>query len=113
VNGNESSFSLVTPSGTTDVGDSSPLTFALFGVTPNPAFGARMMVAFALPGAAPARLELLDVGGRRVSSAEVGALGAGRHVVELPGGHTVGPGVFFLSLTQAGNQRVTRIIVLR
>ena len=45
-----------------------------------------MMVGFTLPSAESARLELIDVAGRRVASRDVGALGAGQHAVNLTPG---------------------------
>src|SRR5262249_46631082 len=40
-----------------------------------------LAVAFSLPGASVAELELMDVAGRRIARREVGTLGAGRHQV--------------------------------
>jgi hypothetical protein len=108
-NGNESPFALVGPHQTTDAPDATaPLAFALEGARPNPAFGGRMLVHFALPDGAPATLELLDVAGRRVRERAVGGLGAGRHFVDLSGGQRLAPGLYFLRLTQGANQRVAR-----
>jgi hypothetical protein len=42
----------------------------------------------------------------------VGSLGAGRHTVDLTDGSPVRPGLYFLRLTQGGNRRVLRTIVL-
>jgi hypothetical protein len=112
-NGNESLFALVTPNQTTDVTDAAaPLAFALEGVRPNPAFGGRLLVHFALPNGAPATLELLDVAGRRVRERAVGAMGAGRHVVDLSGSERLKPGLYFLRLTQGANQRVARATLM-
>ena len=56
--------------------------FALHAPTPNPGAG-DLLVPFALDSSAPARLELLDVAGRRIESHEVGARGAGEHALRL------------------------------
>ena len=56
-----------------------PRVLALRGATPNPASATRMTIAFELPSDAPARLELVDIGGRRVVSRDVGGMGTGRH----------------------------------
>jgi hypothetical protein len=106
VNGNESPFALAGPGQTTDAPAAPLIAFALEGVRPNPAFGGRMVVHFALPSDEPATLELLDVAGRRVRERAVGALGAGRHTVDLGGG--LRPGLYFVRLTQGANQRVAR-----
>jgi sugar lactone lactonase YvrE len=113
IHGNESSFALAGPYQTTDVTDvDAPLAFALEGVRPNPAFGGRMLVHFALPHGAPATLELLDVAGRRVRERAVGSLGAGRHVVDLSGSQRLTPGLYFLRLTQGASQRVARATLM-
>lgn len=85
------------------------LSLALGAVTPNPARGGAIIVDVGLPSADPARLELLDVMGRRIASLDVGVLGAGRHSVELGVGQRLAPGLYLLRLTQAGNARVTRV----
>ena len=105
VNDNESGFTLITPGQTTAVGGEGPVAFALDGVRPNPASGNGLNVAFALPTGAAARLELLDVSGRRVLAREVGSLGVGRHTVNLSEGRRVAPGLYWVRLTQARASR--------
>ena len=85
-------------------------SLALEGVQPNPGVhGAR--IAFVLPALAPARLELLDVAGRRVWRREVGALGPGRQSVALD--ETIPPGVYLLRLTQGRASVTARAVLLR
>ena len=112
VNGNESGYALITPDGTTGVGGQPPVAFALEGVRPNPTTGSGLNVAFALPTGNAARLELLDVSGRRVLAREVGSLGVGRHTVNLAAGRAVAPGLYWVRLTQGTNQRTTRVAVV-
>jgi hypothetical protein len=112
VHGNLSAAAVLLPSGTTDVPGGDVAAFALEGVRPNPSRGERLGVTFSLPGAAPARLELLDVSGRRVAVREVGSLGPGRHVVDLAAGRAPAPGLYLVRLTQGANTRVTRVTVL-
>jgi hypothetical protein len=112
VNGNESSFTLVTPDGTTDV-SYEPVAFALAGACPNPAQGSKLLVAFALPTPAPARLELMDVSGRRVLSREVGSLGAGRHTVDLAQWNHVAAGIYWVQLAQGDQRQRVRVAVIR
>jgi hypothetical protein len=95
-----------------DVGSGSPVAFALEGARPNPARGSGLRVAFALPEGGAARLELMDVSGRRVRSREVGGLGAGRHTVDLSAGRPVAPGLYWVRLTQGGNRGTTRVAVI-
>lgn len=113
VHGNVSSFTLLLPSGTAEVPNGASLAFALEGVQPNPSHGERLSVAFALPTAAPARLELVDVSGRRVVEREVGTLGAGRHTLDLGQGTSLAPGLYLVCLRQGANMRVTRVAVLK
>ena len=113
VNGNESGFALVTPGQTLGVDGNSPVAFALDGPRPDPAVGNALSVAFALPSGAPAKLQLLDVGGRRVREQEVGSLGPGRHTVNLAEGHPVASGIYWLALEQGVNHKRVRVVVLQ
>ena len=85
---------------------------ALEGARPNPLRGDGLSVTFALPTAAPARLELLDVSGRRVVEREVGSFGAGRHTLDLGEGTHLLPGLYLVRLTQGANTRTARVTVL-
>lgn len=86
--------------------------FALAGPSPNPASDA-MRVAFSLSAASPARLELFDVAGRALVVRDVGAMGAGRHVVDLAEGRRFAPGVYLVRLTQGARSLSTRACVVR
>ena len=112
VHGNESGFALITPGMTAGVSGGGPLAFALEGVRPNPTKGNDLNVAFVLPTGAAARLELLDLSGRRVLAREVGSLGAGRHVVNLAEGRKVAPGMYWVGLTQGAKRNATRVVVI-
>lgn len=98
---------------TLDVPVTGAFAFALDGATPNPAPGGLLRVAYTLPEAAPASLELFDVKGRRVASADAARAGAGRHVVDLAADHTVAPGLYFARLTQGTRALQARIVVTR
>jgi hypothetical protein len=90
----------------------SPAAFGLNGVFPNPA-GARFMVSFSLPGSGPARLELIDIAGRRIASREVGMLGPGSHAVDL-GPRPLPPGgVYMVRLTRGGEQVTRKVVVVK
>jgi len=84
---------------------------ALAGPRPNPG-GRDLTVEFALPDGAPARLELLDIAGRRVVSREVGGLGAGRHTLSLAQGGALAPGIYLLRLTRGGRSLTARVVVV-
>jgi hypothetical protein len=113
VHGNASAFATQLPTWTAGVDGGAPLAFALESARPNPSRGEQLSVAFTLPTPAPARLELVDVSGRRVAEREVGVLGAGRHLVALAAGRPLAPGLYLVRLTQGANVRVTRVAVLR
>ena len=86
---------------------------ALAGARPNPTSGP-ILVSFSLGSSSPAALEMFDVAGRRVFAREVGALGAGEHVVRLDeGGTRVPAGLYFLRLAQDGRALVARAVVGR
>lgn len=84
---------------------------ALAGVFPYPARGP-LTVRFSLPSAMPARLELIDVSGRRVSVREVGSLGAGTHTITLGRDGALRSGVYWLRLAQGGRGVSRKAIVV-
>jgi hypothetical protein len=109
-----SGISRIGPTGTTGVEPvGGELAFALEGVRPNPTHGSPLAVWFTLPVSAPARLELFDIAGRRLSWQDVGTLGAGRHSVQLAADRRLPPGLFLVRLTQGGASRATRVAVVQ
>jgi hypothetical protein len=82
----------------------------LSGFTPNPARG-DVRLAFTLANAAPARIEVIDLAGRRVFARDVGSLGAGRHVLPI-GDSRLASGVYVVRLAAAGHDEITRRAVL-
>jgi hypothetical protein len=89
------------------------LSFALQGVRPNPAEGGVLSVHFTLPSAVPASLALYDVSGRQVQKLDVGALGAGVHMVELRPQATLAAGVYLLRLAQGPRVMTQRVAVVK
>lgn len=83
----------------------------LAGFHPNPATGP-LSVALSLASTAPARLEILDVAGRRVHASTIGRPVPGPQQIALSG-LKLAPGVYVLRLEQSGVRLVTRSIVLR
>jgi len=92
-----------------------PATLALASPLPNPARD-RARFDFALPRAGLARLEILDVQGRRVRTLVDGPLAAGRYVhgwdLRDASGNGVAPGVYLARLTSGGAAQVRRLVVL-
>jgi hypothetical protein len=76
---------------------------------PNPARGA-LDVRYRLPDAAPARLELFDVSGRRLRALDVRGIGEGtarfERLAELRAG------VYVIRLSQGREQRTARVAFL-
>jgi hypothetical protein len=86
--------------------------FALLGTTPNPSLGA-VTVDFELPTAGHARLEVLDVRGRRVLLQDLSGLGTGRHVLQLGAQQRLPAGVYMVRLSQSGQVRTAKAVILR
>jgi len=90
----------------------SPARLALAGAWPNPARAAALSLRFTLPDAEPARLDLLDVSGRRVAGRNVSALGAGEHVLRLESAERLRPGLYFARLSRGAESLVAKVCVL-
>ena len=86
---------------------------AMRGVSPNPSIDGRLRVEFTLHDGSPARLELIDVVGRVLSSKQVGALGPGTHLLDVSGGAALQPGIYFLRLTQGQHEVRARAAVFK
>lgn len=102
----------VTIPGTTGVPPGAAAWLALDRIVPNPVVD-RLDATFSLASADPARLELVDVTGRRVLAREVGSLGAGPHTVQMVGARNFQPGVYFVRLTQGDRSQSRRVILER
>ena len=86
--------------------------FSLAGARPNPAVRS-LHVMFSLPDLAPARVEVLDVSGRRVASREVHAERAGAQTVEFGEATALRAGVYLVRLTQNGRSLTRRVVLIR
>ena len=85
---------------------------ALEGARPNPAVRF-MSVAFSLPDGGAATLAVIDVTGRVLFSREVGALGAGPHVVPVGLGSGMAPGIYWLRLSRGSRSLTARAVVVK
>jgi hypothetical protein len=85
---------------------------ALAGTRPHPA-GDGAVLAFTLPRRAPARLEILDVAGRRVAARDLGALEPGAHALRLGELDRLPVGVYLARLVQGAESVVARIVRIR
>ncbi len=87
-------------------------TLAIAAPAPNPATD-RLAVAFTLSSGAPARLEVVDVAGRRVALRDVGSLGVGQHAVTFTEAARWRPGIYLVRLTQGPRSLLTRACIIR
>jgi hypothetical protein len=86
------------------------LEFALGAVRPNPSPNGELTVEFTLPSAEPAKLEVMDIRGRRV--AEERLTTAGRHSIPVARSRRLMPGVYVVRLSQGTNSQTTRATVV-
>jgi hypothetical protein len=97
------------------VGNGGPAGLALARPQPNPGMGTTLL-RFSLPQAGPARLEILDLSGRRLWQAEA-ELEAGPHEWRWDGrggqGGRVGAGLYFVRLVTPWGTRTERLVWLR
>ena len=107
----DSSFAVI-PAALLDAGGRIHSGLALRGVWPNPARSSAS-VWFTLAGDAPARLELLDLAGRRVRALGLEGLGAGLHRADLEGTGSLPPGLYLVRLSQADRQATGKLVVMR
>jgi hypothetical protein len=69
-------------------------------------------VILTLPSDRAAKIELLDLAGRRIEQHEVGTLGKGRHSVRL-GGRSLPSGLYFVRLTEGTGSLLRKVCVIR
>jgi len=89
-------------------------SFALRGARPNPAVANELTVELSLAGGGSggARLEVLDLAGRRVFVRELANLEPGRHMVPLADAR-LSPGVHWLRLVEGELSAHSRVVVVR
>jgi hypothetical protein len=80
-------------------------------LAPNPSDGA-FHVAFRRPGVAPARIDVLDLAGRRVAGVDLGQEYGPRGVVDLSRAR-LAPGVYVVRLVEAGRSVSAKAVVFR
>ena len=87
-----------------------PGVLAVHALT-NPAC-AKLEVRCDLPGKEPARVEVYDVGGRRVNQRDVSVASAGTMTIEAGQGAKLLPGVYWVRLGQGTRPPTTRMVVV-
>jgi hypothetical protein len=114
--GNESSFALLSPSGTLDVGGGVvPRDLAFAAPSPNPA-RASTLLSFALPHEGPVTLAIYDMVGRRVRQLNMGRLEVGEHHLSFDlrddGGRRIPSGLYFVRLAAVERVLVRRLAIV-
>jgi hypothetical protein len=116
IHGNESGYTTLLPTGTTDVPPAERLELALDPPTPNPALD-RVALRYALPREASVRLAIHDPSGRMVRRLVDGVMPAGAHQqawdLRDGAGHAVGAGLYFIRLEAEGLSLVRRMTAIR
>jgi hypothetical protein len=74
--------------------------------------GRTVRVSYVLETHAPAKLEFMDVAGRRILTRDLGAPGAGEHE-ERFSSRLLASGVYFVRLIQGGQMRTARLTLIR
>jgi len=102
------------------IGPSATSSFGIRTAAPSPFLaggGRALRVSFRLPALVTARLDVLDVGGRRVATLAAGTLGAGAHDATWDGrgagGGVLPPGVYLVRLSTARAVSTARVALLR
>jgi hypothetical protein len=85
---------------------------AIVELRPNPSTGA-LSVTLRVASDRPARLEWLDVNGRRVLERELGSLTPGQHVVRVDETQGLPVGLYFVRLSQDDRWVMSRAVVAR
>jgi len=89
-----------------------PTALRFYPPRPNPTAGA-IGFAYDLPRAAPVRLEVFDLSGRRVASVVSGEVGAGHHELRWsPRGDGASAGLYFARFSVPGMTRTVRLVLL-
>jgi hypothetical protein len=88
-----------------------PVALALGAPSPNPATS-RIGLEYTLPGTGRARLDVLNVAGRIVQHVDLGAPGPGTHLVTVQRAAGVGPGVYWVRLSQGGRRVDSKVVLV-
>jgi hypothetical protein len=85
---------------------------AVLGMQSGPGDGG-LAVRFSLASRAPARLEIMDVAGRRILARDLAGLEPGSHILTLEGGASLPSGIYLLRLRQGGQQARGKAAIIR
>jgi hypothetical protein len=85
----------------------------LLGARPNPSRGEGLNVAFSLSRRGEARLDLIDIAGRRLATRDLGTLEPGAHRIALSQGRRLEPGLYVIRLAAEGRVFTSKALVVR
>lgn len=105
-------WSFTAPQSALAVGPGAPAGLRLDGFVPNPATR-NARVSFSLAGGAPATIEIVDVGGRRVAAQRYEASESGAHSIALAPSCGLAPGLYFVRLTQGTHVLTARGTIMK
>ncbi len=88
------------------------MALRIVDVRPNPVTS-HLAIHFALANGGAARLELLDIAGRRVRSTALEGGASGERTMGWELGSDIPSGLYWLRLSQAGKSVTTRVVVVR
>jgi len=95
-----------------DAPDAALAALAIERVAPNPSAGA-FRIAFRRPNLAPARIEVLDVSGRRVFGQDLGGEYGARGVLDIGRQTTLDAGLYLVRLIQGSESVSAKAVVVR
>ena len=113
IHANESDFARLAPTAVSVEPEGPAPTLALHGARPNPVLDGRLSLWFVLGREGPARLDLVDLAGRRMLSRDLSHLGGGLHVLEVAGAERLAPGIYFARLCQGPQALESKVVVAR
>jgi subtilisin family serine protease len=85
--------------------------FRVMGARPNPATQ-DLVLAFSLANREPAKLDLIDITGRRVHEQALVGLGAGQHTLNLGATSRFRAGIYLVRVTQAGRRTSGKVTIV-
>ncbi|MCC6649694.1 MAG: T9SS type A sorting domain-containing protein [Candidatus Eisenbacteria bacterium] len=105
-------YEMIEADSTVSAPTAGPAQLRLERISPNPARRIDLTIELSLPTNDDARLELLDLQGRRVVMNAIHPGAAGRLASRLVSGKVVAPGLYWVRLTQGRSQATKQVVVL-
>lgn len=113
VHGNESAHATAGPIGAVGVGDLAMAPFDLRGAAPNPSRTGVLAIHVSVPAGALARLEVLDLAGRRMALRTVSGRTTGHQVIVVGERSPLPAGIYMIRLAMGEQRKDMKVAVLR